>query len=279
MKSITYTIVLVLFIGLPSLNAQLRTPALSPGAVIKQTVGLTDIEIVYSRPAVKGRTIFGKNGIIPYGEFWRTGANGATKINFGNAISINKTRLEKGDYTILTKPNSSYWEVFFYPFEGPTWSDYVDKKPILVIKESVENLKYKIESLEYAIQNITMDGADLEISWDRSRIRIPLKIDTKTQVLKNIERTMSGPNIFEHYNAALYLHENNIELPKALEYIQRSTSHKNVRFFMVYREALILKDLGKRKEAIVAAKRSLTMSKKAKNNDFIRLSEKLISTL
>lgn len=55
-------------------------PAASPPCTLKQRVGLTDIEIVYSRPGVKNRTIFG--GIVPYGQVWRTGANQATKITF-----------------------------------------------------------------------------------------------------------------------------------------------------------------------------------------------------
>ncbi|NER18369.1 DUF2911 domain-containing protein [Spongiivirga citrea] len=279
MKLKLYALVLALFIGSLSVQAQLRTPALSPGSTVKQTVGLTDIEITYSRPAVKGRTIFGKDGIVPYGKFWRTGANAATKISFTSDLSFGEANLPKGDYTILTKPSSTSWEVFIYKYDSTNWSSYVEKDPIAILDISIQQLNAPIESLEYAIQNVTMDGADLEISWNRTSIQIPIQIDTKAQVLKNIDHAMAGPSIFENFNAALYLHENKIELPKALTYIQNATKSKNAQFFMVYREALILKDLGRKNEALTAAKRSLELSEKAKNDDFIRFSKKLIAEL
>ncbi|MFP2997754.1 DUF2911 domain-containing protein [Spongiivirga sp. MCCC 1A20706] len=279
MKSIIYAIIASLIFGTLSVNGQLRTPALSPGSTVKQTVGLTDIEINYSRPAVKGRSIFGPDGIVQYGEFWRTGANAATKISFNGDLSFGKADLSKGDYTILTKPGKTSWKIFIYKYESPNWSSYVEKKPLATLEVATKKLNTSVESLEYAIQNISMDTANLEISWDRTSVQIPIQIDTKTQVLKNIDRAMAGPSIFENFNAALYLHENKIELPRALTYIQKATKNENAQFFMVYREALILRDLGKQKDALVAAKRSLKLSEEAKNNDFIRFSKKLISEL
>ena len=73
---------------------KLEFPAPSPAATLKQRVGVTDVEINYSRPSVKGRKIFG--GLIPYGEVWRTGANQATKVSFSTAVKINGTELAAG---------------------------------------------------------------------------------------------------------------------------------------------------------------------------------------
>ena len=75
---------LLLASNLPAQTPKVDFPAASPACTLKQRVGLTDIEIVYSRPGVKDRAIFG--GIVPYGAVWRTGANAATKITFSTAV-------------------------------------------------------------------------------------------------------------------------------------------------------------------------------------------------
>ena len=64
-------------------------PAPSPGCTLKQRVGLTDIEIVYSRPSMKDRKIFSADGLVPFGQVWRTGANNATKIIFSTDVKLN----------------------------------------------------------------------------------------------------------------------------------------------------------------------------------------------
>jgi hypothetical protein len=73
--------------NLPAQTPKVDFPAASPACTLKQRVGLTDIEIDYSRPGVKNRAIFG--GIVPYGQVWRTGANAATKITFSTPVKLN----------------------------------------------------------------------------------------------------------------------------------------------------------------------------------------------
>src|SRR5690349_12328905 len=69
-----------------SVHAELPVPWVSPGASIRETVGITDVEVVYHRPAVKGRKVWG--GLVPYGEVWRLGANEATTIRFADAVKV-----------------------------------------------------------------------------------------------------------------------------------------------------------------------------------------------
>src|SRR5210317_1306415 len=105
--------ILLLIAGLTSsVNAQIKTPQPSPMAKIEQVVGLTDVSVEYSRPAMRGRTIFG--GLVPYGKVWRTGANANTKITFGNDVTIDGKELKKGSYAIFTIPNENSWEDVFY---------------------------------------------------------------------------------------------------------------------------------------------------------------------
>ena len=67
-------------------DGSLKFPVASPPASVPDQIGLTNVEIQYGRPGVKGRTIFGD--LIPYGELWRTGANAATRITFDTAVTF-----------------------------------------------------------------------------------------------------------------------------------------------------------------------------------------------
>ena len=84
-------------------------PAASPACTLKQRVGLTDIEIVYSRPGVKDRTIFG--GIVPYGQVWRTGANQATKVTFSTPVKLEGIDIPAGTYALFTIPGETEWTI------------------------------------------------------------------------------------------------------------------------------------------------------------------------
>src|SRR6478736_10444494 len=90
-----------------STEAQLKTPAPSPPQTIKQDFGLATIELSYSRPGVKGRKIFGD--LVPYGKVWRTGANNATTINFGEDVTIGGKKVAAGKYGLLTIPGETEW--------------------------------------------------------------------------------------------------------------------------------------------------------------------------
>ncbi len=100
---------LMLTVGI---QAQIQTPQPSPFQKIEQKVGLTDVTLEYSRPSMKGRTIFG--GFVPYNTIWRTGANANTKITFSDDVEIGGQKLLAGTYAIFTKPGTSSWEVYFY---------------------------------------------------------------------------------------------------------------------------------------------------------------------
>ena len=106
-----------------------------------------------------------------------------------------------------------------------------------------------------------------------------LKVEVKDKGLASIDRTMDGPSNFDYYQAALFLHENDIDDKRALQYIQKTTTSDKALFFMVHREALILKDMGKTVQAKVAAQRALRLAKEAGNNDFVKLNNQLLAQL
>ena len=103
MKRIFNSLMLTVAVGVAA-SAQVRPPAPSPGAMFKQTVGITDITLDYSRPSMKGREVFGK--LIPYGKVWRTGANQSTKIEFSTDASFGGQKVPAGKYAIMPCANN-----------------------------------------------------------------------------------------------------------------------------------------------------------------------------
>ena len=95
-----------------SMESQINTPQPSPSSKLMQKVGLTDVTIEYSRPSMRGRTIFGD--LVPFDKIWRTGANARTKITFSDDVTISGKELKAGTYAIFTKPGTTAWEVIFY---------------------------------------------------------------------------------------------------------------------------------------------------------------------
>ncbi|GAA3523558.1 DUF2911 domain-containing protein [Aquimarina addita] len=220
------------------IQAQLNVPSLSPNASLKQTVGLTEIEINYSRPSIRKRTIFGEKGLLPYGTFWRVGANTATKISFSNEVNIMGNNMDSGAYTILAKPSSDIWKLYWYPYTSGNWSTYVEKEPLFITEIPVEKTPTMVETMEIHFNAITFDAVTLIIEWEHTKLNIPIKVPTKQYAIKSIDNIMSGPSTNDYFRAALYLHESNTDLSKALTYIKKVTSSENALFFQVTREAL-----------------------------------------
>lgn len=263
-----------------SINAQIETPHLSPEASITQKVGLIDLSVEYSRPSARGRTIFDeKSGLLPYGEFWRTGANTATKIEFSDSISVGGNAIPGGEYTVLSKPGSAEWQISWYKYQSSDWNAYVNKPALFVLKVPVQRTSHHVETFGIEIGDITMNSASLIMEWERTRLGIPLQLNENRKILSSIERTLAGPRKADYFQAALYLHESGGDLNKALEYIRKVTAYDNALFFEVTREAMILRDLGQKGEALKSAKRGLSLSEKVRSADFIRLNNKLIKEL
>lgn len=261
-----------------TIQAQLRTPAASPSAKLETTVGLTDVHVEYSRPSMKGRTIFAADGLVPYGDIWRTGANQATKITFSDDVMINDAKLEAGSYAILTKPDMSKFEVMFFPYEGGRWSSYVEKTPAVTVNGKVSKLNSSVETFTIDVNNYMMEGAHLVIMWDKTKVEVPFKVNVKERVMKDIDRVLAGPAAGDYYQSATFMYDAGGDMNKALTYIQKANKMMgdSPRFWMVRREALILAKLGRKEEAIKAAKRSMELAEKAGNKDYVRMNEKSI---
>ncbi|MEL7421750.1 MAG: DUF2911 domain-containing protein [Bacteroidota bacterium] len=260
-----------------SMYAQINTPAPSPSASIEQAVGLTEIAIDYSRPSMKGRTIFAEDGLVPFGSMWRTGANAATKITIGQDAKVGGVEVEGGSYAVLTKPMASEWTFMMFPYEGGSWGSYREKTPAATFTVATKSTAMAVETFTIGVNNLSSNGATIDFMWENTMVSVPVEVEVHEQVMADIQRTMAGPSANDYYRAASYIHDADGDMDMALEYIQKANDTDTPRFWMVRREALILADMDRTQEAIAAAKRSLGLAQEAGNEDYVRMNEKSIA--
>jgi hypothetical protein len=274
MKKNLLILPLLLLLGLAAIEAQITTPAASPGAMVKQTVGLSEVTIEYSRPAMKGRTIFAADGLVPFDAVWRTGANQATKITFSDDVTVGDKALSAGSYAILTKPSAMSWDIHFYAYDGGNWGNYTSKTPDLVATAKPTKIEFPIESFTIGLGNVVGGNASIWMGWENTMVSVPIAFEVESKVMASIDRAMAGPSSNDYFAAASYYHENGKDLNKALEWINLATAGDNPAFWQVRRKALILADLGKKQAAIAAAKMSMELAQKAGNDDYVRMNKK-----
>ncbi|PWG05188.1 DUF2911 domain-containing protein [Polaribacter aquimarinus] len=270
-------IILSLFVAAVSFstNAQIKTPAPSPFQKIEQKVGLTDVTLEYSRPGVKGRTIFGD--LVPFDKIWRTGANARTKITFSSDVSIDGHKLKKGTYAIFTKPAKKSWDVYFYTdYKGGGAPQKWDETKVAAqIKVTVESMPMKIETFTMTFDDVTNNSAILGILWENTYVGLKFETPTDTMVSESIKKIMSGPSANDMYGAASYYYATGKDIKKAKEWIDKAvamTSGKP-RFWYLRQQSLIHAKAGNKKSAITAAKQSLALAEKAGNIGFVKMNK------
>ena len=269
---------LLLFVGFTATsNAQIKTPQPSPAAKLEQVVGLTDVTIEYSRPAMRGRAIFGN--LVPYGKVWRTGANANTKITFSDNVIIDGKELKKGTYAIYTIPNKTSWDVIFYTDanNSGTPKEWDENKVAVKTTVQVQEMPVNIESFTLLFDDLKVNSAVIGILWENVYVGVPFEVPTEQIAMKNIESVMSGPSNNDYYQAASYYHTEGKDLKQALAWMQKATADGNAPFWYLRRMSLIQADLGDKAGAIATAKKSLEAAKKANNADYIKMNEESIS--
>ena len=273
MKKIT--LMLVAFVLTLNVNAQVETPQPSPFSKLEQKVGLTDVTLEYSRPGVKGRTIFGD--LVPYGKLWRTGANKNAMITFSTDVTVDGQDLKAGSYAIFTTPNTDTWEVVFYS-DTNNWGtpqEWDDSK--VAAKTTVKSypMEYSVESFTMDISNLSNKGATLAILWDKTYLAVPFEVPTDTAVLASIDKVMSGPSAGDYYSAAVYFLQEGKDMAKATKWIDKAVdmTKDKPRFWFLRQQSLIHAAAGDKDGAISAAKKSLAGAEEAGNSDYIKMNK------
>ncbi len=150
---------------------------ISPKAGVMQVVGFTEVNIVYSRPGVKGRKIWG--GLVPYDKVWRAGANEATTISFSTEVTIEGKKLPAGKYGFFTIPSEKEWTIIFNKV-ADQWGafQYNEAEDALRIKAKPVKNNYQ-EWLAYTITKTGDDSATIALEWENLKVPFNLKVPLK----------------------------------------------------------------------------------------------------
>lgn len=275
MKKILFTAIAVFSLVIS--EAQLRTPAPSPSQTIKQDFGLSSVELSYSRPAMKGRKIFGD--LVPFGKVWRTGANNATTLTFGEEVTIGGTKVPAGKYGLLTIPDKKSWTIIISKQTDVTSpSAYKQDQDVVRVEAKTMDMNNAVESFTIQFADVKPTSCELQIMWDKTAVALPISVDVEKKVMAQIEQLMNKDNR-PYFNAAMYYMENGKDLNQALSWFDKAVEMNPSAFWIHHQRANCLAKLGKKAEAKAAAEKSKELAAAAKNDDYVKLNEKLLAEL
>ncbi|HRH60057.1 MAG TPA: DUF2911 domain-containing protein, partial [Chitinophagaceae bacterium] len=211
------------FIAVASFSfAQVNMPMPSPTQTIVQDFGMGKITLVYSRPSVKGRTLFANNSdLAPFGKLWRTGANAATRITFTDEVSVNGKKLDTGSYVIYTIPGEKEWTVILNKgLENWGTDGYDEKQDIARMNVPVNTVKPYTESFTMQFTDIKNESCDLHLLWGNTDIKIPITTNIKDRLKAQIEKALQGDKK-PYWQAANFYYEWEKDYAKALENVNK----------------------------------------------------------
>lgn len=265
-------------------EAQVRIPSASPKGTVSTTVGLTDIQVEYFRPQMRGRKIFGdgQEYVTPYGRMWRTGANSGTVISFSDDVMVEGVKVPSGKYLILTIPGASEWTVSLYSdlSLGGDVHLYDKSKEAASFKVKPTTLPQPVQTFTVNIGDISDDSkqAKIEIAWEKTSVKFTVEVEYDSKVMASIQNTKEM-NPFDLFQAAVYYLENGKDLKQALAWITKAEESIKDAYWLQYQKARIQQGLGDKSGALATAKASLENAKTAQDLAFQKMNQALIAAL
>lgn len=278
----------LLFASYEIANAQITLPAASSAGKVYAKVGLTDVEIEYSRPKMKGRQIFGAGAdfLVPFGEIWRTGANQGSIITTSADLTVGGQNLPAGEYMIITIPAADSWDVIFYKDKsiGGNMTNHKEEDEQIRVKGMVSKRTEAVEVLTFNISDISEDNttAAIELAWENTSVKVEVKTDFDKVVMKQIENsTKVSPGTY--IAAANYYFSTGRDIDQALEWMDLYLAANPNAFWNIHLKARMLAKKGDKKSvkaAIATAEESLAKAKAADSDfGYIKQNEDLIAEL
>ncbi|MDX1585549.1 MAG: DUF2911 domain-containing protein [Balneolaceae bacterium] len=144
----------------------------SPNATVSQTIGTTEVTLTYGRPSVNDRTIF--DGLVPFGQVWRTGANESTAITFSSDVMIEGETVEAGTYSLYSVPGQDEWTIIIN--SKLSWGTQYDKSAD-VLRVNVEpETGREVEQFMIYFENVTENSAECVLHWDTTKVPFTIEV-------------------------------------------------------------------------------------------------------
>ena len=258
-----------------NVSAQITHPKASPFATMEQEVGLSKITVKYSRPAARGREIFGN--LVPYGRIWRVGANESTKITVSAEMEVEGNTLPAGTYALYAFPEADTWQIAFHT-NTAHWGDgrknYNPEEDLFRITVVPEELPYHQENFLIAFDSITHNSAQMQLIWASTQVSIPFKVDTHAQIETEIAKQLAeNPTAQTYYEAARYLQEQGKNFERALSYLKKALELGGDTYYFHRVKSLVEAELGDYASAIESAQKSLEIADQLEKDEFVRMNQ------
>lgn len=262
------------------LNIKAQTlpiPPPSPKQTITQQFATATIDVEYSRPSVKGRKAFGD--VVSYGKVWRTGANSATTINFGDDFFVNGVKVAKGKYGLLSIPGESEWTIIITKDLSVTdASDYKQENDVVRVSARPNSLCYTVETFTIDINNVKPTETDVFLRWDRTEVSFKVKAEIDEKIMTAIDKELATDKRPFHQSANYYL-ENGKDLNKALAWENKAIEARPNAYWMIHTKAKIQYKLKDYNGAIATAEQSIVKAKEEQDDSYVKMNEKLIAEI
>ncbi|WP_247236057.1 DUF2911 domain-containing protein [Telluribacter sp. SYSU D00476] len=257
-------------------QAQIQVPQASPAATISQTIGLAKATVEYSRPALKGRKMFGAQ--VPYGKVWRTGANKITNLILSEEMLVNGQKVAAGAYGLFTIPNANEWTIILSK-DANVWGAYTYNPANDVLKFSVKPQKLAKAEEFFTIEftDFNASEANVAIRWENTLVKFSLKNDADAKIMAEIkEKTAAAEVSPATYSAAAnYYYDTNRDLKQALEWASKVVE-KDQKYWTYYLRGKIAAQLGQCDVAVSDAQKGLQLAKEANDDAYILNHQKLL---
>jgi len=249
----------------PAARADLQLPRVSPSATVKQTIGTTDFTLVYSRPGVKNRAIWG--ALVPYDQVWRTGANESTTFTSTDPFQFGGQAVPAGSYELFTIPGKDHWTVILNKEQGGwgsnTYKPENDVTRVTVTPSAAEPCEW----MTLGFEDLGAASGSLVLRWEKLRVAVPITVDVNTKVLTAARAAIAAmkPDDWRTcYQAASFCLSSNVALEEGRAWLDKSLAIQR-NFSNVGLEARWLAHDGKKAEAIKTAEQALEIAKASKD--------------
>lgn len=244
-------------------RAELVLPRLSPKASAGQQIGITDLSVTWSRPGVKGRTIWGE--LVPTGQVWRAGANEPTTFTTSDDIQVGGQPLAAGSYAVLAVPTADSWTMIFSRQKDLMGSsNYDEKQDALRVTVQPAAAEHQ-EWLSYSFEDVTPTSASLALRWEKVRVAVPVTVDVNgiTLTKARAELAAAKPDDWQTpYRMAQYAFTFDVAKDEGAKWLDQSIAIKPGYSNLGLKARWLAKD-GDTKAAIATAKQALDHNKKA----------------
>ena len=263
--------------------AQIRMPAPSPTQKIIQQFGIGSVELVYSRPSLKGRSLLKENSdLAPLGKLWRTGANAATRITFSDNVMMGGKLLDTGSYVLYTIPGKEYWEIIINKGLTNSGTDgYKESEDVNRFKVKANKLGNEVETFTIQFANVLPESCELHLMWGNTAVSVPMSVNVKDKIRAQVEKALGvetpSPNVYA--SAATFYYEWDKNLNKALTNVNKAIQANPKAFWLFLQQAKIHRDLGDKVSAKASAEKSIALATEAKNDDYVKQGNELIKKL